>query len=281
MMFSIRSFTLIIAALALVACNNKQDDEQKGKAVQESAATASADTSREVLETLDSGGYTYLKVTDKSGFIWVASRPMKVAVGERVVIGQGMVMNDFRSDSLDRTFKQIVFAEQVTKFDPSAAATAPVATAGGELAPPAGLTSLGSPHQGKGGSVSPMAGKPPAIPAPEPPKGMDLSGITKAEGGFTVAELFQQREVLAGKEVTVRGRVVKANPEVMGTNWMHVQDGTGTAPGNDLTVTSSTLGKVGDLVYVKGTLAVDKTIGHGSKYPLFIGEATLTIESSD
>ena len=281
-MCSLRSFSLMIAVLALGACSNKQDEEQKGKAVPEQAtATAAADNSREVLETMDSGGYTYLKVTDKSGSIWVASRPMQVAVGERVVIGQGMIMKDFRSDSLDRTFEQIIFADQVTKFDPNAAASPPAPAVGGELAPPPGLSPLGSPHQGMGGNAGPMAGTPPEIPTPEPPKDMDLSGIAKAEGGLTLAEMYQQRATLAGKKVTVRGRVIKANPEVMGTNWMHVQDGTGAAPGNDLTVTSNTLGKVGDLVLVKGELAVDKTIGHGSRYPLFISGADLTIESSD
>ena len=58
--------------------------------------------------------------------------------------------------------------------------------------------------------------------------------VAKAEGasGRTVAELWGQRAALNGKEVTVRGKVVKFTPEVMGKNWIHLRDGSG-ARGKD------------------------------------------------
>ena len=44
-----------------------------------------------------------------------------------------------------------------------------------------------------------------------------------------------------GVEVVVRGRVVKFNPEIMGRNWLHLRDGSGSAEkqDNDITITTS------------------------------------------
>jgi predicted small lipoprotein YifL len=87
---------------------------------------------------------------------------------------------------------------------------------------------------------------PAAIPSAE----VDLAGIAKAEGGQTVAEVYAGKDALAGKPVTVRGKVVKLNTGIMGRNWLHVRDGSGTEGTNDLTVTtqSTPLPKVGDTV---------------------------------
>ena len=90
---------------------------------------------------------------------------------------------------------------------------------------------------------------------------VDLSGIAKAEGGKTIAEIFAEKEALGGKTVTVRGKVVKFNPGIMGTNWLHVQDGTGAAGTNDLTVTTDAEVQIGNTVLVTGALTLNKEIG--------------------
>ena len=54
----------------------------------------------------------------------------------------------------------------------------------------------------------------------------------------------------------------------MGTNWIHLQDGTGGEGTNDLTVTTDATVAVGDTVLVKGLLAADKDFGYGYKYAL-------------
>ncbi len=65
---------------------------------------------------------------------------------------------------------------------------------------------------------------------------VSFDGIKKA--GKTVGDVYAGQADLGGKEVTVRGKVVKFSPQIMGKNWVHVQDGTGQAGGNDLTVTT-------------------------------------------
>jgi len=52
---------------------------------------------------------------------------------------------------------------------------------------------------------------------------LDLTGIKLADGGKTVQEIIAKQAKLAGKSVTVRGKVVKYNAEIMGKNWLHLQ----------------------------------------------------------
>ena len=107
---------------------------------------------------------------------------------------------------------------------------------------------------------------------------VDLSGITAVEGGQTVATLFEKKAELAGKPVKVRGKVVKFTPEIMGKNWIHLQDGTGAAGNNDLTVTTSASAQMGDTVTISGTLSVDKDFGYGYAYDVIIEDAEVTVE---
>ncbi len=97
-------------------------------------------------------------------------------------------------------------------------------------------------------------------------------------GGVSISDVFEQRLALAGQEVVVRGRVVKANKGIFGTNWYHLVDGTGGEGSDDLTVTSSADVKVGDLVVARGVLTADKDLGFGYFYPAIIEGATLQLE---
>ncbi len=65
-----------------------------------------------VTETMNSGGYTYMHVETPSGLIWVASVQREVAVGATVQ-ARGMVMQGFRSNTLNRTFDRLVLATTV------------------------------------------------------------------------------------------------------------------------------------------------------------------------
>ncbi|MGK2908176.1 MAG: nucleotide-binding protein, partial [Desulfuromonadales bacterium] len=107
---------------------------------------------------------------------------------------------------------------------------------------------------------------------------VDLSGITPAEGGQTVADLFARKADLAGKPVTVRGKVVKFTPQIMGKNWIHLQDGTGAAGVNDLTVTTMATAEKGDTVTVSGVLVIDKDFGYGYAYDVIIEDAAVAAE---
>lgn len=115
----------------------------------------------------------------------------------------------------------------------------------------------------------------PAAPAAD----VDLTGIAKAEGGKTVAEVFAEKDALAGQPVTFRGKVVKTNPNIMGKNWLHVRDGSGADGTNDLTVTTAgAMPNVGDTVVVTGPVVLNKDFGMGYQYDVLIEDAQVTVE---
>ena len=98
---------------------------------------------------------------------------------------------------------------------------------------------------------------------------------------MTIASLFADRKALAGKTVTIHGVVVKYNPGILGVNWIHLQDGTGTAAdgSNDVTVTytDDVPLALGDTVVATGTAAIDKNIGAGYAYPVLVEHARLIV----
>ncbi|MCP4499342.1 MAG: hypothetical protein GY822_05170 [Deltaproteobacteria bacterium] len=67
-----------------------------------------------VLESMNSGGYTYVKFKGDDGIgKWAAVTETKVAVGQKVNISESMVMKDFTSKTLKRTFKSIIFGNML------------------------------------------------------------------------------------------------------------------------------------------------------------------------
>jgi hypothetical protein len=169
-----------------------------------------------------------------------------VAVGDEVDLPtNGMPMRNFESKALGRTFEVIYFVNAITGAGATDAAAA-VAKAHGTV---------------------------PAAAA-----GVDLAGIARADGGMTVAEIFQAGKDARGREVVLRGKVVKYNGGIMGKNWLHVRDGTGAAGTNDLTVTTMDQARVGDTVLVTGKLSADRDFGYGYKYDLLIEDAKVVVE---
>lgn len=110
------------------------------------------------------------------------------------------------------------------------------------------------------------------------PAAIDLSGIKRAANGQTVAEIFSDKAKLVGKAVSVRGRVVKFNANILGKNWLHIRDGSGTEGTNDVTITTSATAKVGDLVVISGKLSADRDFGSGYRYGLIVEDAAVTVE---
>lgn len=93
-----------------------------------------------------------------------------------------------------------------------------------------------------------------------------------------IADVWQNRQQLAGKTVTVQGKVVKFNGGILGRNWVHVQDGSGRAEDktNDLTVTTSDDVAIGDQVLATGVVGIDRDFTAGYAYPVLLENARVT-----
>ena len=103
--------------------------------------------------------------------------------------------------------------------------------------------------------------------------------VPKATGpdARTVAEIVAKGADLKDKPVVVRGKVVKYTPDVMGKNWIHLRDGSGSAADstNDVLVTTKDETKIGDVVLARGTVRTDVNLGSGYSYKVLVEEATL------
>jgi hypothetical protein len=239
--FRIAAVCSIAAAVAASAGPGFAAQKQKTAAPAESSAL-----SGKVVETMNSGGYTYVCLEKKGKKTWVAVPEMKVAVGSEMAFQPGGEMLNFNSKSLKKTFASIIFsAGPVTPGSPSVK--------------PAGTVAAGS---ATGGA------KAAAAPANKNVK------VEKAKGAnaYTVSEVFEKRAKLDKKAAVVRGKVVKVSRAIMGSNWVHLQDGTGDPKTgtHDLVVTTPDLPKVGDVVTAKGTVAKDKDFGSGYKYTVIM-----------
>ena len=88
---------------------------------------------------------------------------------------------------------------------------------------------------------------------------------------------LRRRGNSTGKKVVVKGKVVKVSPRIMKTNWVHIQDGTGSESkkNHDLVVRTTALPKDGETVTMTGTLLKDKDYGYGYKYDVIIDNAEI------
>jgi hypothetical protein len=195
-----------------------------------------------IVETMNSAGYTYVLLDTDSGKIWAAATETDVRVGQRVSVPAGQVMTGFTSKTLNRTFDEIHFVDGIY---------------------PEGSVDMAA------GQGHDMAGASRTVVSDA-----HVEKVPKADGGYTVEEILARGSTLNGQNVKVRGRVVKFTAGIMGTNWLHIQDG---SPG-DLTVTTDTLVTKGDQVMVEGMLSVNKDFGAGYLYPVIIEKATVTKE---
>jgi hypothetical protein len=238
-------------------------------ALAEDAAPAEAGGfAGKVLETTNTAGYTYVLVDTGSKKLWAAAMQFEVKVGDPVTVGAGVPMTGYHSKSLNRDFDVVYFTGNITVNGGDAnAGTAPALPPG---------------HPALPGAATPPALPPghPALTTAAKPANLDLTGIKRADGGQTIQEIFASKSGLAGKPVTVRGKVVKYNAMIMGKNWLHIQDGSGSADekNNDLTVTTATPAKLGDTVLVTGIVSTDKDFGAGYKYSVILEDAKVTVE---
>jgi hypothetical protein len=226
-----------------------------------------------IIETMDASGYTYMLIENQAKKTWVAIPAAKVENGETVSYYEGIEMINFTSKSLNRTFETVVFSpgladqkaagtqnkENVKQPAPTDSFTAAIDAEKMNVQPDVSTAVSG----GSAGAIAPL----------------EEISIEKATGdnGYTVEEIFEKAEQLAGEKVRVQGKVVKFSPSIMGKNWIHIQDGTGNPLHNshDLVVTTGETVAVDSIITIEGQLAAEKDFGAGYKYAAIIEDASI------
>jgi hypothetical protein len=149
-----------------------------------------------------------------------------------------MLMEDFYSKDLDRTFEKVVFLEALFSEETTTAHVE-------ELTP-------GSQTVIEKSTVS----------------------IDEVEGAVLISDLFSDPSAYEGKVIQVRGEVTKFNPAIMNRNWAHIQDGTEFEGKFDLTFTSDESFEVGSVITVEGVVALNLDFGYGYSYEILLEKAT-------
>jgi hypothetical protein len=271
-----RLAVLAVTTLALAGCKKPEAPAAPAAAAPAAAAPGAAPAAQvmrgKVLEKIDVSQYSYLKLKTASGDVWAAVERTDKKVGDEVGVGNAFPMQNFESKELNRKF-DVVYFGSLAAADGKVAPMPPAMGGGAMGAPPPGM---GAPPAGEGPPNPQQMAAQHQAAATGGPADIKVEKVAKASGADarTVEEVWVQREKLKGKAVAVRGQVVKFTP-VMGKNFIHLRDGSGTADKktNDVTVTTADNAAVGDVVTIKGTIAVDKDFGSGYAYPVMIEDA--------
>ncbi len=182
-----------------------------------------------VLETMSSGGYTYMKVKENQKTFWIAMTQRDAKVGQTIKFSEQGWMKNFHSKTLNRSFDSILFA--------------------GDIQTP----------QQRVESIKPNI----------------MDSKYKEKNTITIAELFANRDKYVGKTVIVKGKVIKTSEGIIKRNWVHIEDGSRFSNMDDLVfTTTSSVPKVGDVIYASGTLIKDKDFGYGYFYPVLVEHAS-------
>jgi len=245
--FQILIFTFVLMFSINISCSASEKtapDSNKPAVVSEKTQEMKlpqneAILSGKVVETITSGGYTYVNIGKDGKEMWLAVPQVKISVGDDLSFPRGMTMTNFTSKTLNRTFETIIFT--------------------------------GKP---KGKNDKKTVDKKQVKPIDT--KNINVKKATGPDA-YNVAELYEKSAELDKKNVTVSGQVVKFSSAIMGKNWIHLQDGSGDPLNgtNDILATSQDIVAVGDIVTIKGTLSKDKDFGSGYKYSLVIEQSTV------
>jgi len=191
-----------------------------------------------VVETMNSGSYTYVLLDRQGEKEWYAVPESLVRVGDEIQIEPGVQMGSYTSKTLNRTFEKIVFSSGISGT----------------------LKRVVKDTDEQGGGQAEVK-------------------IEKAAGpnGYTVAEIFEKKDALNGKQVVVRGKVVKSS-QYEGLQWLRIIDGTGSSKRGDHKLVVTTSGKAAkdDVVTATGIVKTGKTLG-ALTYEVMVEEAKIEI----
>lgn len=241
-----------------------------------------------VAEKIDGGGYTYLRISAKGGDTWAAVPKAEVKVGSEAEVLLQTEMKNFNSPTLNRTFASVWFgtlagasAAQAAQAQKSTPAAQPQTAMGGAK-PQAGeavaaAASMTVPMSARGMTQQQPPNHPQVAQASAPAAQAKPATVRKAGAVKQVAAVFADVKKLKGQEVTVKGKVVKFTAGVMGKNWIHLQDGSGTAEkkNHDLTITTQMDTAVGQEITVTGVLLTEQDIGSGYYFDALLDDATI------
>jgi hypothetical protein len=237
-----KTLTLIFIIIAFVSCKNFFSNKNDAIPIDVHEVIAK--------QSINTGSYTYVLASENSADIWIAIPLTDIKVGETYYYQGGMIMTNFKSKELNRTFDKIMFLEGLSD-DKDNLITEPVSEKKdfkkGERHININTSNL---------------------------KKIDVN-IKTANSVVTISELYIRPNQFSEKKVKVSGIVTKFSADIMNKNWVHLQDGTEYEDDFDLTITTSAIVEQGDTVTFEGKIAINKDFGYGYFYKVIMEDATI------
>jgi len=239
---------LIVSAMIIGSCDNattparvSKENMNNQKPGTNNLSVDKKIKSAKVLEAIDAGTYTYVRLEfDKKEF-WAAITAMPVDTGKTYYYKESILMRDFHSKQLQKTFDSILFIESF--FD----------------------------HEHMGMDVTKKSSP------RDHTATVEEENLTIGHSGdeLPLSDLFSDKEKYQGKQVTVKGKVVKISSNIMDRNWIHIQDGSNYNGEFDLTITlfGTVDFALNDIVAFKGNITLNKDFGAGYVYNIIMEDA--------
>lgn len=197
-----------------------------------------------VKEILPTEKYVYLFVEEGDEEYWIATGKQPVEIGNQYFYRGGLLKTNFESKEYGRTFDKVYLVSK--------------------------LISTNHADHNDNSEASKGENNKDIKPASTKEKIVHVAGYTK------IADLVSNPEKYQGTEVLLTGTCVKVNPNIMGRNWIHLQDGT--MDDYDLVVTSNIPVPEGHTVKLKGVVSLDKDFGAGYRYDILVENAQLILD---
>ena len=192
-----------------------------------------------VIEVLVTQKYCYVRAEESGTESWVVVPKTDIIVGQSYYYEGGLMKKNYESLELNKNFETIYLVSHL------------------KAAP----TSKGESSLDKAFAQMKNVEKLNTSPSED----------SKVEGITSLTDLLSNTEKYKGKVVKVQGKCVKVNNEIMGKNWIHVQDGeSSNGKLNDLTITTSENIMMGMDIVIEGRIELDKDFGAGYWYDIIM-----------
>ena len=108
----------LLVAIMVTGCTEEKTATMstENPVPQQNAAAAHDDSivTGNTIETFDSGGFTYVQITTPEASIWAAGPLTPIKKDDKVSFNRNMLMRNFHSKTLNRTFEAIYFVNTFT-----------------------------------------------------------------------------------------------------------------------------------------------------------------------
>lgn len=190
-----------------------------------------------VLQTLNSGGYSYIKLNSQNKIFWTAIRENSIKVNDVIEIKAQMWMEDFKSKTLNKTFDKILFA------------------------------SIKKDKIKKDNTVNTM----PSLISMIRRENIAKTTFNEESIEVSISELKNKKSLYQNRYIKIIGKVTKVSLNIMKSSWIHLEDKNGQ---NIIFRSDDSSIKINDKVIASGLLNIDVDYGYGYTYELIVTQAS-------